>query len=418
MHLLDPKIYQYRYPQRKRDGKRSSYWLVKCELPDGTTHQSKHPDEADAVRERMRLIREFSGGAISAEQSRDFEVAQRRLDTCQGDARGKSILEAVEYFIANFKDQSNSPLVTVCIADFRKAHLTNKRPHTLEEYDRYLPRLDERFGKFKIGELNRKVLTEYVGADPSPLHHRKCLVSFFGFLSGQSRKLRNPSPCIEDNEARWIPLPAKGPDKEIVILTLDEVKSLLVLAIIHDDLPYWVWCLFTGMRPCETEKFWTREGYGWDRINLDGGYIVVNSEIARDKRRRKIIIRSNLKKWLLMFKEAEELMYPACHRLKFRAIKAEIFPPEKCKILDLLRHTFVSFRAAAFDKSLASTAAESGNSEAIIKAHYLDLITDKAAVDEFWNLTPSSFNLPEVDAVEVSSAEMPNGGVDMQPTFP
>jgi len=55
MHLLDPKIYQYRYPQRKRDGKRSSYWLVKCELPDGTTHQSKHPDEADAVRERMRL---------------------------------------------------------------------------------------------------------------------------------------------------------------------------------------------------------------------------------------------------------------------------------------------------------------------------------------------------------------------------
>jgi hypothetical protein len=148
------------------------------------------------------------------------------------------------------------------------------------------------------------------------------------------------------------------------------------------------------MRPCETQKFWTWEGYGWDRVNLEGGYIVLNSEIAKDKRRRKILIRPNLKKWLLMFKEADELMYPACHRLKFRAIKAEIFSPEKCKILDLLRHTFVSYRAAAFDKSLASTAAESGNSETIIKAHYLDLITDGAAVEEFWNLMPSSFGFP------------------------
>lgn len=408
MHLLDPKIYSYKYSTRKRDGKQGTYWFVKCGLPDGTTHQSKHSDEGDAIRERMRLIREFSGGGISAEQSRDFEVAQRRLDTCKGDARGKTILEAVEYFIARFKDDSNTPLVSDCIAEFTKAHLTNKRSNTVEEYARYLPRLDERFGKFKIGDLDRKVLTEHVGAHGSPLHHRKCLVSFFGFLSGQSRKLRNPVPCIKDNEARWIPLPPKGPDREIVILTLDEVKSLLVLAIIYDDLPYWVWCLFTGMRPCETEKFWTLEGYGWERVNLDGGYIVVNSEIAKDKRRRKILIRPNLKKWLLMFKEAEELMYPACHRLKFRAIKTEIFPPEKCKILDLLRHTFVSFRAAAFDKSLASTAAEAGNSEAIIKAHYLDLITDGTAVEEFWSLAPSSFGLPEVNPNDVKTGQTLN----------
>ena len=88
MHLLDPKIYSYKYSTRKRDGKQGTYWFVKCGLPDGTTHQSKHSDEGDAIRERMRIIREFSGGGVSAEQSRDFEVAQRRLDTCKGDARG------------------------------------------------------------------------------------------------------------------------------------------------------------------------------------------------------------------------------------------------------------------------------------------------------------------------------------------
>jgi integrase len=314
----------------------------------------------------------------------------------------------VDYFIANFKDTSSSPTVAHCVAEFSKAHVVKKRANTVEEYGRYLDRLEERFGKYKITDLNRKVLTEYVAAFPSAGHHRKCLVAFFGYCSGTSRKIPNPTPWLKENEARWIPLPPKGDDHEIVILSLEEVKNALALALMYDDLPYWIWALYTGMRPDEIRKFWSLPGYGWERINLGGNYIVVNSEISKDKRRRKILIRPNLKRWLLLFKQADERMYPACHRLKFRAIKSALFLPEKCRIRDLLRHTYVSFRAAAFDHSLAVTAAESGNSEKIIKEFYLDLITNSADVDEYWNLTPASFGLPEADPDCVTSGEMLN----------
>ena len=402
MKPLNPIVYAKKYPRTK-----TPYWLVKCELPGKTTpYQRKHSSLEAADRDRIRLIREYSGGGVTVDQARDVELAQRRLETCHGDARGKTILDAVEYFIAKFKDHANSPLVSSCIESFKSLHLKNKRAATIEEYGRYFTRLKKRFGKFKIADLNRQVLKEHVAAHPSPGPHRKCLVAFFGFCSGTSRKLTNETPWIRENEARWIPVPVKGADREIVIFNIDEVKNLLALALLIGDLPYWIWSFFTGMRPDEARKFWTFPGYGWNRVNLAGNYIIVNSEIAKDKRRRKIIIRPNLKRWLLLFKQSGTQMYPPNHHKMFREIKSALLPPEICRIRDLLRHTFVSFRVAAFDKSLAATAAESGNSEAIILAHYLDIIADQLAVDEFWGLVPSDFGLPEADSEGVEAGEL------------
>jgi len=392
MLSFNPKIYALTYPNGTK------YWLVKAQMPGGgKPHQSKHATEADAIKERNRLLQEFSGGGLSPEQSKALRLAQYRLDTCSGDARGKTVLDAVEHYILHFKDHTHSPTVKEGIKAFRELHVINKRPDTIEEYDRYLPRLEERFGAFKQTEMTRDVLSAHVAAYPSPLNHRKCLVSLFSFLSGTSKRLKNPNPCLAKNEALWIPMPPKGDDKEVVILRLEEVKNLIVLAIIYGDLPFWIWCLFTGMRPCETKRFWTRPGYGWDRINLSGNVIRVNSEISKTHEFRKIIIRPNLKKWLLLFKEADVRMYPSGHRLKFRAVKADLLSSEKAEVNDLLRHTSISFRVAAFDKSKAATALESGNSEKMIDKHYFEIVNDQAEIDGFWGLTPSSFGFPEID---------------------
>lgn len=141
------------------------------------------------------------------DQARDSELAQRRLDTCQGDAKRRSILEAVEFFISKFEDHSKTPLVSFCIAAFTEKHVKGKRAGTVEEYERYLPRLGERFGNLRIADLNREALTKYVAAYPSAGPHRKCLVAFFGYCSGTSLKLPNPTPWVKENEARWIPVP-------------------------------------------------------------------------------------------------------------------------------------------------------------------------------------------------------------------
>jgi hypothetical protein len=53
---------------------------------------------------------------------------------------------------------------------------------------------------------------------------------------------------------------------------------------------------------------------------------------------------------------------------------------------DVLRHTFISMHVAKF-KSLAAAALEAGNSETMIRRHYLNLVSE-AEASKFWSITP------------------------------
>jgi hypothetical protein len=53
---------------------------------------------------------------------------------------------------------------------------------------------------------------------------------------------------------------------------------------------------------------------------------------------------------------------------------------------DVLRHTFISMFVAKF-RSIGEAAIQAGNSESIIRKHYLDLKTTKEA-EEFYGILP------------------------------
>ncbi len=53
---------------------------------------------------------------------------------------------------------------------------------------------------------------------------------------------------------------------------------------------------------------------------------------------------------------------------------------------DALRHEFVSMHVAKF-RSMGDTALQAGNSEAIIKKHYLNLVSPEEA-NVFWQIMP------------------------------
>ena len=63
---------------------------------------------------------------------------------------------------------------------------------------------------------------------------------------------------------------------------------------------------------------------------------------------------------------------------------------------DVMRHTFISMFVAKF-RSIGEAAIQAGNSESIIRRHYLDLKTT-AEAEEFWSILPrhreSSMNSP------------------------
>ena len=66
---------------------------------------------------------------------------------------------------------------------------------------------------------------------------------------------------------------------------------------------------------------------------------------------------------------------------------------------DCLRHTFVSMHVARF-RSMGDTALQAGNSEAIIKRHYLNLVTPEEA-DAFWRI------VPQMDCRQLESCSKP-----------
>ncbi|MDP0497957.1 MAG: hypothetical protein Q7Q73_17280, partial [Verrucomicrobiota bacterium JB024] len=59
---------------------------------------------------------------------------------------------------------------------------------------------------------------------------------------------------------------------------------------------------------------------------------------------------------------------------------------------DVLRHTYISMTVGAF-RSVGDTALQAGNSEAIIRQHYLDLKSE-AEADAFWRIVPQGMALP------------------------
>ncbi len=95
-------------------------------------------------------------------------------------------------------------------------------------------------------------------------------------------------------------------------------------------------------------------------------------------RPRQIKIRPNLFKWLKRF-QGDILPTNSSHELR------EIRKQFKLSH-DVLRHTFISKHIGAF-KSFADAAIESGNSEKIIRDHYLNT-SSLSDAKQFWRVEP------------------------------
>jgi integrase len=401
MKAINPTVTEHQYPPAK-DGTQTKYYLTKCrvsvceEAPTGV-YQKKHSTQAAAEQDRFRLIRLFGGGTLSKEEFRDAEAAIYRLKGSNGPAKGSSLCEAVDFYIANFKGADCSPLVKDAMDKFEGLKFRTLRPDSKEEYSRYFKPFKKRFGELTLGQLTPDLVSNFIDAHPSPKSCYKILHSFLGYCSGSTKKLKNPEPWLDRNLADFYVLNTSDEDDaEIAILSVDEVLNCLVVAMavgsdLLGDLPFWVWCLYTGMRPMEAKRFWTKEGLGWTQVHLEAGEINVPSGVSKVRRPRPIVIRPNLRAWLLLFKELDVKMYPTKHRLLFREIRSSVLSEEKCKVRDLLRHTYISNRVHAFDKSFATTSVEAGNSERICKDFYFRMIADPMAVEAFWAIRPETF---------------------------
>jgi hypothetical protein len=128
---------------------------------------------------------------------------------------------------------------------------------------------------------------------------------------------------------------------------------------------------FAGLRGTEAQAC---------NVQLERGFIEVTALAAKTRRRRLVKIEPNLAEWL---KLGGELPLRDLNTRLSRVGKLSGVPWSA----NVTRHSFCSYHLARF-RNAASTALEAGHSEAMLFAHYRELVTEQDAA-EFWSIVPT-----------------------------
>ncbi|MGE9268186.1 MAG: hypothetical protein ACQKBY_08815 [Verrucomicrobiales bacterium] len=141
---------------------------------------------------------------------------------------------------------------------------------------------------------------------------------------------------------------------------------------------------FAGIRPStdqgELAKLSEREK---ELINLSTGRIMITAEMAKTKDSRPIRISDNLKVWLQAYEEFP--IMPVNFKNDYRQVRKKFSLQS-----DETRHSFISYHIA-LHRSIGDTAQEAGNSERMIKKHYLDHRPQEQGRD-FFSIVPDIEN--------------------------
>jgi hypothetical protein len=138
---------------------------------------------------------------------------------------------------------------------------------------------------------------------------------------------------------------------------------------------YFSLAYFAGIRPMEIQRMAGRET---ELINLKTRIITIPANISKTRHERHITISDNLAAWL-------EAFPPPLTCGNFGRMLSAV--KKHFKIThDEARHSFISYHVAAH-RSLGDAALQAGNSESIIKRHYLNLHPREEG-GEFFRIVP------------------------------
>lgn len=342
--------------------------------------------------------------ALSHEQVKEAEVAFNRLRELErdGDASRRHSLSAAVEFYLKHQDAGKTKPVKFDFAIRRFLDAKEKegvRARSLIQLDSTLDQFLESIGKdAHVNEITTAAVEGYLNGLRSKDGKQKAAAKTF---NGYRADLNVFCVwCMEQKETndqgqklRWLLENPVAPIKKKSVverdvpetLTVAEVRSLL--RHVEDFrggcmAPYFALALFGGIRTGndgELQKL-AMHPEKTRLIDLERGVIHIKPDISKTGQYRQIIIRPALQAWL---KRYGMDILPIGFDRHLKAIRKDLQLGH-----DVLRHTFFSMHVAAF-KSVGEAALEGGNTEAVLKKHYLNLATYTEG-GEFWKLLPDS----------------------------
>ena len=299
--------------------------------------------------------------------------------------KNRSMTFYMEYALINYQEPTSSKALDTALDEYLTSRTADHARGLISEIQlwtitNHVAHLKKYFPKALVSDLNVERITAYCSRNKAELkthNNRRGIVSTF-------LKYAHDKGWIAKNPIAKVPH-YRIAHKRGTAPTLTAEKVAALMAYIEGYrggilTPFFALALFAGVRPSydsgEISKLAT------DAINLETGVIHIEPNVSKVDMKRNITIQPNLAAWL------------------------KAYPPEKYPIIvknighqrtriakkfglshDVLRHTFISMHVAKY-RSMGDTALQAGNSEEIIRKHYLD-VKSPAEAEAFFNIMPS-----------------------------
>jgi integrase len=313
-------------------------------------------------------------------QLREAEDAFRRLD-----GRPCSLLVYLDHAFATYRAPSQQKRLTEAAAEY---YATKKTAHErtllsmrqLRSIENELNAFTARFPKAIMSDFTACQLLPYLERGKPSLktynNRRGLLSTFFKFAVQKDWIALNPvekTPHHRINHRRG----------SAVTISAEQAAKLMAHVEAYENgemVPYFAICLFAGIRPCL--RFGEISKLKPASVNLETGVIRIEPDVSKVRMPRLVTIQPNLAAWLQAYPlEKLPILPPNAVNMHRRICKKFGLSH------DVLRHTFISMFVAKY-RSMGEAALQAGNSESIIRKHYLDL-RSPAEAEQFFGILPA-----------------------------
>jgi integrase len=350
-------------------------------------------DRDEALGEKNRLeVEAANRGEIRARATRLSAVQLGEAETAMARLGPQSLSLAVDWFLATYKPPVTAIGLETAVEAFLEAKKPHIRPLALRDYRVTLKAFQAAFLGRQVHTLATADIQGFLanrGVGKKRLNNlRGDLNAFFVFCQTAPREWtrENPvKPIQKYRIARGIP----------EVISADTAAKLMAYVEAYTGgprcenepgflAPYFALCLFAGLRPSVPDGEACKLGLQANPgrfIDQELGVVRITPDVAKTNCVRQITIQPNLAEWLVRYPLVRFPIVPQNAKRWITAVRVKFGLGD-----DVLRHTFISMHVAKL-KSLGMAALEAGNSETMIRRHYLNLVSE-ADADKFWSITP------------------------------
>jgi integrase len=365
----------------------SPSWRVEGQL-HGLRIRKNFKTREEAVAERatleLKALQNASGlrsafTSLTEDQIREAEALFQRV---KGQPQPLSFY--VDFALANYREPGKQKPLAEALAEYiaAKKYEQEQDQISIPHFARIrceLRLLGSYFPKITAAELTVPRLVSFLERGMPVVktyNNRRGIVSnFLRFAFHRGWIIENPILRIPHHRIRR----RRGSAQT---LTVERTRELMERLETYEGgrwVPYFALCLFAGIRPGVPHGEITK--LKPEAIDLDSGVISISAEVSKVREPRKVVIQPNLAAWLRAY-PLEKCPLVVTNHYERRAEIGREFGLTH----DVMRHTFISMFVAKY-RSMGEAALQAGNSEAIIRKHYLDL-KSPAEAEAFFNILP------------------------------